>query len=306
MTKTLILIRHAEAQHNATNKSPHTAMKDSVPIVQAAVPDEKMQAKHSSGPFMGIALLLDPPCNVPQELWSFGTPGPLDRCPGHILTIKVDTIPDPALTDLGFRQQCSELAQHLQNELPLAQEIELIVVSPMRRTMQTAEQALGWLIGQGVPVMLRAEFQENSSKPCDTGTSIAIMQKEWPQFDWSSVDPIYPENTGLYEFSMNGLRQRGIAARRFLKNRPERVIAVVSHAGFLRTSLCHRRFNNADFRIFDFKEDENNLELVERELTEKRGGGLGKSETGVFLLKDGDAPEVAVGLRDEVVDEVPT
>ncbi|KAK2628166.1 hypothetical protein QTJ16_002812 [Diplocarpon rosae] len=216
-----------------------------------------------------------------------------------------NNIPDPALTDRGFGQQCSELAQHLQNELPLAQEVELIVVSPMRRTMQTAQQALGWLMARGVPVMLRAEFQENSSKPCDTGTSIAIMEKEWPQFDWSSVDPVYPENTGLYEFSMNGLKQRGIAARKFLRDRPEKVIVVVSHAGFLRTSLCHRRFDNADYRIFDFKEDENNLELVERELTEKRGGGLGKSEIGIFPLKDGDAPEVALGIPEEVVDEVP-
>ncbi len=202
-----------------------------------------------------------------------------------------DTIPDPALTDLGFGEQCDQLAKYLQNEEPLARQIELIVVSPMRRTMQTAQQGLGWLMKKGVPVILRAEFQENSSKPCDTGTAISVMEKEWPQFDWSTVDPIYPANTGLYEFSKNGLIQRGIEARKWLYNRPEKVLAVVSHAGFLRTSLCHKMFDNADFRIFDFGDaDEANPSLIERKETEQKGGGLGKSEKGVFPFKSSDYP----------------
>merc|ERR1712093_318946 len=130
-------------------------------------------------------------------------------------------IPDPALTELGFGTQCDVLAKHLENELPLAQEIELIVVSPMRRTLQTSQvskllawtlsplfsitalgyrsllwlikaltlsqQALGWLMKKGVPVVLRAEFQENSAKPCDTGSPIPEMEKEWPQFDVSAI-----------------------------------------------------------------------------------------------------------------------
>lgn len=54
------------------------------------------------------------------------------------------------------------------------------------------------LVERGVPVSLRAEWQENSAKPCDTGTAIPVMKKEWPQFDWSSVDPEYPTKEGLY------------------------------------------------------------------------------------------------------------
>ena len=55
------------------------------------------------------------------------------------------------------------------------------------------------------------------------------MEKEWPQYDWSDVDPKYPAKTGLYEFSKEGLTQRGIQARRWLRSRPEKIIAVVSH-----------------------------------------------------------------------------
>jgi broad specificity phosphatase PhoE len=65
---------------------------------------------------------------------------------------------DPLLSDLGLKQS-EELHQTLQNDLPLAQEIELIVVSPMRRTLQTAQFALKWLIDRGVPVLARAEWQ---------------------------------------------------------------------------------------------------------------------------------------------------
>jgi len=71
----------------------------------------------------------------------------------------------------------------------------------MRRTLQTATQGLGWLMDRGVPVILRPEWQENSAKPCDTGTEIEAMKKEWPQFDWDSVDKAYPAKTGLYEYS---------------------------------------------------------------------------------------------------------
>jgi broad specificity phosphatase PhoE len=101
------------------------------------------------------------------------------------------------------------------------------------------------------------------------------MKKEWPQFDWSTVDPVYPAKTGLYEFSKRGLRERGIAARKWLRNRPEKVIAVVSHSGFMRIGVSYKNYNNADFRIFDFAEGFEKVggKLVEWELTEANGGG---------------------------------
>jgi broad specificity phosphatase PhoE len=145
--------------------------------------------------------------------------------------------------------------------------------------------------------------------PCDTGSEISTMQKEWPQFDWSTVDPMYPAKTGLYEFSRTGLIQRGIACRKWLRERPEKVIAVVSHSGFLRVGVSYRLYENADFRIFDFGEGDEEIggRLVEWELTEQQGGGLGKSLKGVYLMKPGDYPaenetETEVG---EAVSEVP-
>ena len=181
----------------------------------------------------------------------------------------------------------------------------------MRRTLQTAEQSLGWLIQKGVPVVLRAEWQENSAKPCDTGTSITEMQNEWPQFDWSTVDPDYPSKKGLYEFSRKGLIQRGIEARKWLRNRPETVILVVSHSGFLRVAVSHRMYDNADFRIFDFGEGDDEIggKLIEWELTEANGGGLGKSPKGIHFIGPDDYPceEDVIGqATGEASKEVPT
>lgn len=186
----------------------------------------------------------------------------------------------------------------------------------MRRTLQTAQQALGWLMEgeQRVPVVLRPEWQENSDKPCDTGTEVASMRREWPQFDWSTVHPDeYPAKTGLYEFSRRGLRERGIAARKWLRSRPEKVIAVVSHSGFLRVGVSYRKYDNADYRIFDFADGDDEIggRLIEWEITEKNGGGLGKSPHGYFPLGPGDyPPEPEEGLEEknnigEIVSEVP-
>ena len=67
-------------------------------------------------------------------------------------------IRDPPLTERGLRQ-CEELQKRLQNNLHVAQKIELIVSSPMRRALQTAQLGMGWLLDQGVPLQPRAEWQ---------------------------------------------------------------------------------------------------------------------------------------------------
>lgn len=135
-------------------------------------------------------------------------------------------------------------------------------------------------------MVLAAEWQENSDKPCDTGTDAAAMAEEWPQFDWAMVDEEYPAKTGLYEFSRRGLEERGVAVRKWLRGRGEKVIAVVSHSGFLRVGVSYRKYENADYRVFDFAEGDEEIggRLVEWELTEKKGGGLGKSPPGYFPL----------------------
>lgn len=77
----------------------------------------------------------------------------------HNCTEEYD-IPDPELTELG-QQQCRALEQHLRQHLPLADKVECIITSPMRRTLETTTLGLDWLIKRGVPVEADALWQGN-------------------------------------------------------------------------------------------------------------------------------------------------
>jgi hypothetical protein len=114
------------------------------------------------------------------------------------------------------------------------------------------------------------------------------------------VDPSFPDKTtngaeNPYAFTQKAILARGQRALKDLYTRPEKVIAVVSHSGFLRTAVCNRMFFNADWRVFEFDEEKmqknsGKYVLKESEETEKKGGGMGRSDIGVFGVVDGDFP----------------
>jgi len=219
------------------------------------------------------------------------------------------TLPDPVLSDLGI-EQCYALATHLQQDPHIAQDAELIVVSPMRRTLQTVRHGLGWLRLRGVPVIVRGDWQENSDSACDTGTPVGVLAQEFGEFDFDTVFEEYPAKTGRWAFTEAAIRQRGLECLRWLRNRPEKVIIVVSHSAYLRVAICQRRFTNADYRVFDFAGDRD--ELLEWEMTDERGGGMGKSIKGVAYSVPGDFPTIVAEERgeerqatEEIVPEAP-
>ncbi|MCJ1482325.1 hypothetical protein MMC06_002489 [Schaereria dolodes] len=181
----------------------------------------------------------------------------------------------------------------------------------MRRTLQTTQIGLQWLIQRGVPVQLRGEWQENSDKPCDTGTKCEIISKEFPSFNFNTVFPEYPMKTGKWAFTLSAVTQRGLDCRHWLKSRPEKVIAVVSHSGFLRVGVSHTNYSNADYRVFEFADDGSD-NLIEWMMTEERGGGMGTCEKGRAYGDPSDFPaeiktEDAIEMRasQEVVAELP-
>ncbi|KAJ4986621.1 phosphoglycerate mutase [Stagonosporopsis vannaccii] len=224
------------------------------------------------------------------------------------------SIHDPPLTDLG-RQQSAELHESLKSN-DLANKTELIVVSPMRRTLETMTIGLDWLIKKGIPVHPDANWHENADKPCDTGNTMDVISKEYPQYDFSGVDPLYPDKTSNlatnpYAFTQKAIVARGQTCLKDLYSRSEKVIAVVTHSGFLRTAVCNRMFFNADWRVFDFDEEETKKQgryvLKEWVETEKQGGGMGRSDVGVFGIVEGDFPpevEAEEAKKEPKVDEV--
>lgn len=165
---------------------------------------------------------------------------------------------------------------------------------------------------------------ENSNKPCDTGTPPAQLAREFPEVDFAAVDPVYPDKTSppaaAYHYTRSAILARGQTALGRLRARPEKVIVVVSHSGFLRVAVTGCFYFNADYRVFDFAgsqekppraeqpalaagaggvdgkgeagKDPQIIEIVQHQLTKEKGGGLGWSWTQNI--------ELGTGLPDEL------
>lgn len=127
---------------------------------------------------------------------------------------------------------------------------------------------------------------ENSAEPCDIGTAVPNVADEFPNVDYSTLDPIWPDKTSqaasAYHYTRTAIIARGQAALQRLYERPEKIILAVSHSGFLRLGVTGCWFFNADYRVFDFAprgSPESPYRLEQHASTEEKGGGLGHSWT---------------------------
>lgn len=172
----------------------------------------------------------------------------------------------------------------------------------MRRTCETTMLALGAFLHGGVPARAHADWQENSAKPCDTGSPLPALAAAFPALDFAGVDPVFPDKTSpvgaRYRYQRAALVARAQAALAELHARPERVVVVVSHSAFLRQAVTGDHWANADYRIYDFVEraagaegaDAGPYRLRQSALT-KGTGGMGRSYDQIV--------EIGTGLPEE-------
>jgi broad specificity phosphatase PhoE len=100
---------------------------------------------------------------------------------------------DPYLTPFGRTQ-----AEALGQQIPFLEDVDLVVCSPMKRTISTALLAFKhYLHTNKLELIALPELQELSNKPCDTGSSLAELLTEfreepvdlnWVPHDWDSKD----------------------------------------------------------------------------------------------------------------------
>ncbi|KAF4450658.1 hypothetical protein F53441_6319 [Fusarium austroafricanum] len=140
--------------------------------------------------------------------------------------------------------------------------------------------SLDWAVERGVKIEGNADWQENSDKPCDTGSIISSVAPDFPKVDLSTVDAIWPDKTSPaaehYFHTKKSVLARGRRVLEHLHKRPEKLIFVVSHSGFLRLGVTGYWFFNSDYRLFDF-EDGEEVKIKQQERT--LAGGLGLSFT---------------------------
>ncbi|KAJ3808108.1 histidine phosphatase superfamily [Lentinula aff. lateritia] len=189
-------------------------------------------------------------------------------------------IPDAPLTPLG-RRQAEELYSQTTE---LQQSADLLVTSPLKRTLQTT--IIGYrglrarLESQNSPkpIVVLSRLQEVNDFPCDTGSSRYELEQndEFAGIDFESLEDDWNSKQG----DSGAVKARARWVRRWLRDRPEQNIVVVAHGDILRqitkTSLYEASpWANVEVRKFTFmhdSDDEAKLVALPAE-TEARAGG---------------------------------
>lgn len=139
-------------------------------------------------------------------------------------------IHDPDLTALG-EQQCAELQKHF----PHHQGVDLIVSSPIRRTLYTALLSFEENIkSKNLTIVALPELQETSDLPCDTGSTPAHLASEFAKYhiDFTHVQEGWNVKTGRWSAHEDAIKKRAQEAREWLSARPEKEIVVVTHGSY--------------------------------------------------------------------------
>lgn len=145
----------------------------------------------------------------------------------HNLSTANHSIHDPLLTPLG-EEQC----RLLQIDFPYHDKIDLIVASPIKRTIYTALLSFEDTIKRkNLKVVGLPELQETSDLPCDTPSSPEEVAREFEgkPVDLSLVTPGYESKRGKWAPTAKAIEARAREARQWLLQRPEKEIVVVTH-----------------------------------------------------------------------------
>jgi len=153
----------------------------------------------------------------------------------HNLSVANHAIHDPLLTPAGI-EQCKILS----SMFPYISDIDLVVASPLKRTMYTALYSFsGPIEKKHLKVIALPELQETSDLPCDTGSDPTQLAKELDgkPIDLSELDKSEAQHwnnkRGRWAPHSDAIVARAKVAREWLRARPERDIVVVTHGGFL-------------------------------------------------------------------------
>eukprot|EP01083_Nonionella_stella_P032599 89235_1 len=156
---------------------------------------------------------------------------------------------DAKLTENGIKQ-IQNLRCMLLHEFPnYFEEIDLIIVSPLMRTLQT----MLLLIGDEYPecthkMIIQPLAAERGNKLCDIGINKRDLMIEFPQIKaLNALEEkwwIYPENVAMFQ-------KRMLNFKSWIQLRPEKDILVISHDGVIH-SLLSINLSNAELTTIDW------------------------------------------------------
>jgi broad specificity phosphatase PhoE len=137
-----------------------------------------------------------------------------------------ESLSDPPLTKRG-RDQCARLAK----DFPYHDDIDLVISSPLRRTIETTLLGFGKLIQERqLKVLLEARCQETSSKASDTGSEASLLIDDFGDvLDITRLEDGWNKNEGRWEMTDKNLKLHCDELREFISGLPQKNVLMVAH-----------------------------------------------------------------------------
>ncbi|UKZ91451.1 uncharacterized protein TrAFT101_006429 [Trichoderma asperellum] len=157
---------------------------------------------------------------------------------------------DPPLTLAGFQQ-----ASSLVDTFPEPSSIAIVLTSPLKRALATTIAGFSHILALDVvgnsreirsaKLIIDRDLQESSDLPCDTGSERAVLEKLFPNVDFSMLGEHWFAKTSMYAADEDSVVLRASTFREKLWNIAEsvradqpsfssqRAIVVVTHSAFM-------------------------------------------------------------------------
>ncbi|KAJ9149023.1 hypothetical protein NKR23_g4478 [Pleurostoma richardsiae] len=190
---------------------------------------------------------------------------------------------DPPLTGLGCQQA---------RNLRLSTEPDLILISPMTRTIQTALLAFGPLINR-VNVQICPDLREAHDAVCNTGVGRADLIAKFPQFDFSACSETWDYPPHSVEHAT--LRARDLRQHLSVLSKSYKSILLITHRGFIAYLVEGSRYDFCESRSYKFATEDDILTKrygihIDTGLEQDFGPTLLLQNASTDFLESGDDP----------------
>eukprot|EP01048_Picozoa_sp_COSAG05_P007258 COSAG05_NODE_507_length_9159_cov_53.489183_4_plen_292_part_00 len=215
--KTVYFVRHAHAAHNAAQEAAEATLISRHP---------EIDWDSSSGTGTAMPDVSQLPADVKAE-----------RKELMFIALNGELMFDPGLTAAGALQvqQLRSAAARLVND-----GLQAVMSSSLRRTLQTASAF------EGVPIVAMDELREVAGAfDCERRRPRADIAAEFPSVDLSGVSAEDMLWTQFYRDAMKQSPQRGFNALCTIMDRPESIVAIISHGAFMQAGI----FNSSHPRV---------------------------------------------------------
>jgi broad specificity phosphatase PhoE len=143
------------------------------------------------------------------------------------------TFYDPKFSDTSLVKEGVQQARNLRNSWLNLKDIELVIVSPLKRTLQTATEIFK---DHSVPIIALDYSREYplGEHTCNKRSSKELYMKDFPHINFDDLQT-NPDELWLShrKETMDELNTRIDKLKQFILQRPETKIALVNHSGFI-------------------------------------------------------------------------